>query len=116
MLDIDRGYLASPAVETLFRDGATLHSRPWVMPNRGFFTKDQFRIDIRRQVVTCPRGATAAILPQGEAIFDSADCGGCPLKRKCTRGQRRSVQIHRAEALLIELRKKKRTKAGRPEA
>jgi hypothetical protein len=115
VLDIDRGYLASPAVEKLFRDGVTINSRPWVMPNRDLFTKDQFRIDLRRQLVTCPQGSTAVILPKGEALFEAADCGRCQLKKHCTRGRRRSIQIHRAEALLIELRKKKRTKVGRRE-
>jgi hypothetical protein len=115
VLDIDRGYLASPAVEKLFRDGVTINSRPWVMPNRDLFTKDQFRIDLRRQLVTCPQGSTAVILPKGEALFEAADCGRCQLKKHCTRGRLRSIQIHRAEALLIELRKKKRTKVGRRE-
>jgi hypothetical protein len=114
-LDIDRGYLASPAVDKLFREGATINSRPWVMPNGDYFAKDQFRIDLRRQLVTCPRGATATILPKNEALFDERDCARCPLKKQCTRGRRRSIQIHRSEALLIKLRKMKRTKAGRRE-
>src|SRR2546423_2932701 len=115
ILDVDRGYLASPAVEKLYRRGAAINPRPWVMPNRGFFTKDQFRIHMRRQLVTCPRGATAVILNKGEALFDANDCGRCELKKQCTRAKRRSIQIHRAEALLIELRKKKRTRVGRCE-
>src|SRR5689334_17586948 len=34
-LDIDRGYLASPAVEALHRAGTLIHSRPWSARNPG---------------------------------------------------------------------------------
>ena len=47
ILDIDRGYLASPAVEKLYRQGATIHSKAWAPSNRGLFTKNDFQITNR---------------------------------------------------------------------
>jgi hypothetical protein len=115
ILDIDRGYLASPAVHALHRDGVVVNSRPWVWTNHGRFTKDQFRIDLRRRLVTCPNGKTAPIFGSERVEFAVEDCRACKLKRRCTRANARTIEIHAAEALLIQLRTRKRTRAGRQE-
>jgi hypothetical protein len=112
-LDIDRGYLASPVVAELHGLGVRIHSRPWVVANDGLYTKDAFRIDLRRGLVTCPAGATARIVPNGKAAFSENDCATCDLRPSCTRSRRRSLSVHRNEGLLIQLRRSKRTRLGR---
>jgi hypothetical protein len=116
ILDIDRGYLPSPAVEELHRDGVTVHSRAW-RANRysGLFIKDDFQIDLRRHRVVCPAGKIARILPSGTAWFSADDCTRCSLKPQCTTGRHRSIQIHRQEDLLLQLRRRRHTRLGRAE-
>lgn len=116
VLDIDRGYLASPAVEALHREGAVISSRAWrPNPHSGFFTKEEFDIDLRKGRVVCPAGESASIFPSGAAWFSADDCGSCFLKPLCTAGTRRTIVIHRQEDLLIQLRKRGRTPRGRAE-
>lgn len=114
-LDIDRGYLPSPAVHKLHDEGITINSRPWKSRRRGMYPKEDFRIDLRRKLVTCPANKTAKIFPRGAAWFDVKDCGRCKLKKGCTTAARRTITIHPQEHLLIELRRGKRTRTGRDE-
>ena len=114
-LDIDRGYLSSPAVEELHRSGTLVHSRPWAPTNFGRFTKDDFRIDLRRKRVTCPSGKTAEIFDSERVEFAVDDCRRCKLKKDCTNAPARTIKIHPAEDLMIKLRQRKATKAGRRE-
>lgn len=114
-LDIDRGYLASPAVAQLHRSGVAIHSRAWKTSNHGLFTKEDFRIQLRRKRVICPGGASAAITPSGQAFFDAKDCGRCKLKKQCTNSPKRSLTIHPLEDLLIKLRARTKTRGGRAE-
>ena len=113
ILDIDRGYLASPAVEQLHRAGVVINSRAWKTTNHGLFTKGDFRIQLRRKRVICPGGASAPITPTGQAFFDPKDCGTCELKSRCTNSPKRSLTIHPLEDLLIKLRANAKTRAGR---
>lgn len=113
ILDIDRGYLASPAVERLHRAGVTIHSRAWAMTNHGLFTKADFRIDLRRRLVTCPGGASAPITETSQAFFDPKDCARCSLKSRCTNSPKRSLSIHPMEDLLIKLRANAKKRSGR---
>lgn len=115
VLDIDRGYLASPAVEALYRDGTTVNSRPWAPTNQGRLTKGDFRIDVRRRKVTCPNGVTVTATPGGAAIFAVEDCGRCSLKPQCTTAPHRTIKLHRIERMLIHLRRQNATRAGRAE-
>ena len=115
VLDIDRGYLACPAVENLYREGTTINSRPWNPKNGGKFTKEAFKIDLRRRTVTCPNGVTTTIYDAGKAEFAVEDCKKCKLKPQCTTAPHRWINIHPVEGLLIQLRKRKRTQAGRKE-
>lgn len=115
ILDIDRGYLASPAIEQLYESGAVVNSRAWKTSNQGLFTKEDFRIDLRRRRVTCPAGKTAPITATSQAFFDAKDCGRCALKARCTSAPKRSLSIHRMEGLLIKLRARAKRKSGRKE-
>lgn len=112
-VDIDRGYLASPRVAELHATGVEITSRPWVVANDGLYTKDAFRIDLRRRIVTCPAGETTRIVPNGTSTFSEHACMPCPQRESCTKSRRRSIHVHRNEALLIQLRRRKRTHAGR---
>jgi hypothetical protein len=115
IVDIDRGYLASAAIEALFRAGTRINSRPWVARNGDLFTKDDFRIDIRRRRITCPAGKTATAMPGGQANFEPEDCGRCKLKSQCTNAAFRSISLHPLEPLLLELRRRNATSTGRAE-
>ncbi|GAB5541282.1 MAG: IS1182 family transposase [Sandaracinaceae bacterium] len=114
-LDIDRGYLASPAVEELHRAGATVNSRAWQVSNRGLFTKADFKIDLAKGVVRCPGRKTAPITRSKQVFFREQDCGPCKKKTRCTTAPKRSLTLHAAEDLLIKLRREKKTPGGRSE-
>jgi hypothetical protein len=113
VLDIDRGYLPSPQVEELHRQGVVINSRAWNQANRGRFTKEHFDIDLTKRRVTCPAGKRAGITPTNQVFFSPSDCGRCPLKAQCTASPMRSLSLHRTEDLLIKLRAAKRTPEGR---
>ncbi len=114
-LDIDRGYLASPAVVRLHRAGVTINSRAWSVSNHGLFTKEDFVIDLAAKQVTCPAGKSAPITPGLQSFFNPKDCARCPLKSDCTTSEKRSLTVHEAEDMLIQLRARRRTKRGRRE-
>lgn len=112
-LDIDRGYLPSSAVAALYREGTRVNSRPWVPTNHGRFTKTDFRIEVRRRKVTCPNGVVVTATPGGKAIFPVEDCSACKLKAKCTTAPHRSITLHPMEGMLVQLRRRNATRAGR---
>jgi Transposase DDE domain/Transposase domain (DUF772) len=81
----------------------------------GRFAKDQFRIDLQAQTVTCPARVTVAITPArrggGQARFGVA-CSVCPLRQACTNSTRgRVVAIHPHEAALAAARSRQRDSA-----
>ena len=82
----------------------------------GRFAKDQFRIDLQAQTVTCPAQVTVAIIPAsrgGRARFGVA-CSVCPLRDACTTSVRgRVVAIHPHEAELTAARARQREPAWR---
>jgi Transposase DDE domain/Transposase domain (DUF772) len=81
----------------------------------GRFAKDQFRIDLQAQTVTCPARVTVAIRPArrggGRARFGVA-CSVCPLRQVCTSSVGgRVVAIHAREAELAAARARQRDPA-----
>lgn len=114
ILDIDRGYLASPAVHALHRSGVAVHSRAWQTKRKdGLFSKEHFHLNLRTRRVTCPAGKTAEISALGRSCFSLRDCRPCRMKSKCTTAPCRSIQVHPAEDLLVKLRRRTRTSSGR---
>lgn len=109
----DRGYLPSPVLAEMWRDGVAIHSRAWGTTVPGIFGKSHFKILVDAGTVTCPAGKTTHITPSGFAGFDESDCSKCRLKPKCTRADRRSIRVHENEKLLIELRAAQATRSGR---
>jgi hypothetical protein len=81
----------------------------------GRFAKDQFRIDLQAQTVTCPARVTVAIRPArrggGHARFGVA-CSVCPLRDACTNSiGGRVVAVHPLEAELAAARARQRDPA-----
>ena len=81
----------------------------------GRFAKDQFRIDLQAQTVTCPARVTVAITPArgggGRARFGVA-CSVCPLRQACTSSVAgRVVAVHPHEAALAAARVRQRDPA-----
>ena len=76
---------------------------------KGYFSKDEFTIDLEAGTVTCPAGQTATIptttAPRRQARFDAKVCATCPLRDRCTkRTGGRLVEINDNEQLLIAAR------------
>ena len=66
----------------------------------GGFTVDDFTVDERAGVVTCPAGITRPVTPGRNVIFGAA-CGGCPLRQRCTTSQTgRILRLHPHHGLL----------------
>jgi Transposase DDE domain len=113
-LHIDRAYLAS----TLVRDrDAELEIYCKAFPVRavgGRFAKPAFTIDFAQHTLTCPNSIQMPFTPGGKVQFPAKVCQACPLRPECTTSsQRRSVQIHPDERLLVELRARQQTPHGR---
>ena len=116
-LHVDRGYLASDLTRDLHDTGKRILSKPWVPRNGDRFSKTEFAIDLKRQIVRCPEGTEAAIRGD-KAAFPAERCDACPARERCTcarLGRGRSVAIHPQEALLIHLRNIKASPEGRAE-
>lgn len=113
-LDIDRGYLAASAVADLHARGVTIRSRAWRGSDRGFFLKEDFHIDLKAGVITCPAQVQARITSES-VRFAPEDCGRCQLKPYCTESPARSIKVHALEPLLIQLRTAQASPEGRRE-
>ncbi len=114
-LQIDRGYLAAPAVATLHAAGVPIRCKPFPLRNGGRFTKADFAIDLKAAQVTCPEHHVAPIRLGTVAHFASATCQPCPSRARCTIASKggRSLSIHEHEGLLLELRARRDTSEGR---
>ena len=98
----NRRALAEEGVELT----APAHSSAGV---KGYFSKDDFNIDLDAGTVTCPAGQTATIpetkTRNRQASFDAKVCAACPLRERCTkRSKGRVIQINDNEELLLAAR------------
>jgi hypothetical protein len=90
-------------------------------PNKSYFPKEDFKIDLEAGTCTCPAGVVTQAKcrlkshPDGRGgwqqpwgfVFDAAVCGGCDLRAKCVsskKGKGRTVSLHLQEALLQQAR------------
>jgi len=117
-LYIDRGYVNSALVDLVLERSGLVVCKPWRHQNkRGkLFSKSDFRIDLRRQTITCPSGETEVFEPGKVVEFDPDVCDACPLRNQCTQssvGHGRSVQIAANETLQRDLRVLQHTSTGR---
>lgn len=114
-LQIDRGYLAAPAVATLHAAGVPVRAKPFPLRNGGRFTKADFTIDLATAQVTCPEHQVATLRLGTVAHFAKATCQACPSRPQCTLAKKggRSLSIHEHEGLMLELRARRATPDGR---
>jgi transposase len=85
---------------------APVHS---TSPKDGAIAKDEFRIDLEADTVTCPQGKTTPIYKPRRsgpsqtgtrvARFSRTDCEPCPLRERCAPSGRRDIRISRREDL-----------------
>jgi transposase len=85
---------------------APVHS---TSPTDGMIPKDQFKIDLESDTVTCPQGHTTPIYKpranrrttSGERVarFAREHCEPCPLRPRCAPGGQRDIRIRRREDL-----------------
>jgi IS5 family transposase len=110
----DSAYADGETRDRLAKRGYEMRAKVPPTRNRGGrFTKDQFRINLDANTVTCPADVTVTITPSrrggGKASF-AAHCAACPLRKGCTAARRgRSITIHRHEALLQAARAEQAT-------
>ena len=101
--------------------GRTLIARVPGRPDKAYFPKEDFLIDLESGTCTCPAGnVTRHLRSSGTRVdptgrihrlkgfrFDAAVCGACPLRPRCVAGSSglgRTVQLHPQEALLQQAR------------
>lgn len=99
-------------------------------PRAGKFTKEDFKIDLENDCVTCPAGHVCSHFcvvwirsrARGEKqktkrfTFDAKTCLACPLRDNCVKGSAgRSITLHPQEALMQQAREFQRTNAFREE-
>lgn len=106
----DTHYGSAECRRSLAEEGVELiaPAQPSSAP-KGYFSKDNFTIDLQAGTVTCPAGQTATIpttmARRRQARFDTKVCSACPLRDRCTkRAGGRIVEINRDEELLIAAR------------
>jgi transposase len=86
--------------------GRTLVAKVPAPPDRGYFPKTAFRIDLETLSCTCPSGQTTQTLLKGRTAtgrfhFPMVVCQACPLRAQCVAGRNgRTVDLHPQEALL----------------
>ena len=110
----DRGYLNSDAlVDEAENQGAEILCKPWNQPNKGYFTKRDFDIDLDEQTVTCPAGHSRPI-PEAGGVRFGKRCDECPLRSQCTDAKYgRSLQVRDDERLMQRLRQLVESSEGR---
>lgn len=112
-LHIDRAYLSSRLVRER-PAGLAVYCKAWPVRNGDRFPKTAFALDWERRTIRCPNGASLPFEPGGTVRFPAATCAACPLRPRCTTSTHgRSVSIHPDERLLVELRQRQTTAAGR---
>jgi hypothetical protein len=102
-------------------EGRTLIAKVPGRPNKAYFPKEDFRIDLEAGTCTCPAGVVTRTLrptgsrPDGRGgrqpswgfVFDGTVCQVCVLRPRCTADKNRkgrTVRVHPQEALLQEAR------------
>jgi IS5 family transposase len=74
----------------------------------GLFAKDQFRVDLDNETVTCPADVTVTIRRSGDGrgiAYFAEHCAGCELRSSCTNGAGgRTIRVGVHEAALTAAR------------
>lgn len=100
---VDAGLLCSSTEKGIKLIGPPRHDKSWQGRTEGAFDQRAFTIDWPRQQVTCPNGKQTSSWKQHthrdgypfiQVRFRRADCLSCPSKHKCTRSNRRMLNLH----------------------
>ncbi len=110
------------ATRQAFADaGCTLIAKVPSRPDKAYFPKEDFKIDLESDTCTCPAGVVTRdkcrLKGHGDGkggwqrqwgfVFDADVCITCPLRSKCVaskNGKGRTVSLHPQEALLQQAR------------
>jgi hypothetical protein len=112
-LHIDRAYLSSLLVRER-PDGLEIYCKAWPVRNGDRFPKTAFQMDWEQGLIRCPNGIELPFEPGGTVHFPAEQCAVCAKRDQCTKSRHgRSVSVHPDERLLVELRKRQLTPAGR---
>lgn len=119
-LHIDRAYVNSDLADNVEAGGGKVVSKPWAIRSvqPGMFSKNDFKINLRDNTVTCPAGLVEDFDPPEVVEFPADYCGSCPLRGSCTlssSGRGRTVNINADEKRQKRFRKLQKTKRGRQE-
>jgi transposase len=110
---IDRAYLSSALVRERSPD-LTIYCKAWPVRNGNRFPKTAFTLDWEAGTIRCPHDVLVPFQPGGVVHFPAETCAACPLHDRCTTSTHgRTVRIHPDERLLVELRQRQTTVAGR---
>ena len=107
----DSGYSAGAFRAVLAARGsqAIIKPPPLLSAVPGGFTVDDFVIDLRARIVTCPAGKIATVSRTGSVTFGPR-CRGCPLRGRCTTAlDGKKLTVHPHHALLAAARKQAET-------
>jgi len=101
----DSSYGTAELVEHIEGKGAEANVKVQAPPAReGFYSKDDFAIDLIAQTVTCPAGVLVQIRvgkDGGAFVAFRSSCATCPLRPRCTDAKAgRTIQIHPHEQTL----------------
>lgn len=100
---VDAGLLCSSSEKGIELIGPPRHDKSWQGRTEGAYDQRAFQIDWPGQQVTCPDGKQASSWKQHmhrdgypfiQVRFRRADCLSCPSKHKCTRSNRRVLNLH----------------------
>jgi Transposase DDE domain len=112
-LHIDRAYLTSHWVKQRTSD-LTIICKAWKVRNGKLFDKNAFVLDWENHLIRCPNEVSLPFHEGSVIHFPKHECDACPVHSQCTTSKRsRSISIHPDESLLIELRERQTTVAGR---
>ena len=104
----DSAYADLDMIEELEKEGMEFFIKVSKASNRdGFFTKDDFEINMEEGTVTCPAGQVEKInekkmkTRKTTTVGFSSKCCNCPLRSKCTKSKSgRQITIHKNERKL----------------
>ena len=131
---VDKGYTDAQTLLDSQQDyqvrlvGPVANDPSWQARAGEGFDKSQFRVDWKRQVVTCPAGKQSISWHQNanpkngmvwEAHFSRQDCTPCPFRSQCTHAKVEArvigLQTQEKHEILQETRKKQETPEFREE-
>lgn len=112
----DGSYGSARFHEELERRGIESYCKtPPASARSGFFTKDDFEIDLETSTIRCPNGVLAGIPAfrgQYTQVRFGDSCQGCPLRAQCTAADSgRSIRISKDELTLLTARQRQKTQA-----